>query len=308
VDASACYKRGDLQAALAAQFQQVKDDPSHEGKRLFLFELLAFAGELDRAQRQIEALLTSETEHDLPFVAYRQLLDGERARRRLFGEGVSPRFFAEPPEHVRLRLEAVTRLREGRSDEAAELMHRADEAAPPLKGTLNGRAFGLLRDCDDFFGTVLELLHLGSYYWLPLELVAEVAAPGRPGWRAATLLLAAAGTGRRGDPGSASHPARHSVGTGTAQAQGRAGGRHLSAGPLPQLARASGRRRQARPRDGLEDHRGRPGPRHGGTHVPGRRGRGQPSGVAAKRQSDHHFSPGWVWVRSLGSELMAVSV
>ena len=81
MDASEDYKRGDLRAALAAQLQQVKDDPGHEGKRLFLFELLTFAGELDRAQRQIEALLTGETEHDLPFLAYRQLLDSERGRR-----------------------------------------------------------------------------------------------------------------------------------------------------------------------------------------------------------------------------------
>jgi type VI secretion system protein ImpE len=208
VDASTCYKRGDLRAALAAQLQQVKDDPGDEGKRLFLFELLAFAGELDRAQRQIEALLTSETEHDLPFLAYRQLLDGERARRRLFGESVAPRFFTEPPEHVRLRLEAVNRLREGRPTEAAELIHRADEAVPPLTGTLNDRVFGLLRDCDDFFGTVLEIFHLDSYYWLPLELVAEVTleAPRFPRdilWLPAQLKL------KDGQEGGTFLPARY---------------------------------------------------------------------------------------------------
>jgi type VI secretion system protein ImpE len=175
MDASECYQGGDLQGAIAAQLDQVRADPGHEGKRLFLFELLSFAGDLDRAQKQIEALLTNETEHDLAFLTYRGLLDGERARRRLFRDGVAPRFFADPPEHIRLRLEAVARLREKRPAEAAEVLGRAGEAAPVLQGALNDRPFTVLRDCDDLFGTVLEVLYGGSYYWLPLELVAEIA-------------------------------------------------------------------------------------------------------------------------------------
>jgi type VI secretion system protein ImpE len=100
---------------------------------------------------------------------YRTLLDAEQARRRLFSEGVSPQFFAEePPEHVRLRLEAVQCLRNKQPAEARNLLERAN-STPPFKGELNGKAFDLLRDADDLFGGVLEVMTQGKYYWVPLE-------------------------------------------------------------------------------------------------------------------------------------------
>src|SRR6516164_3952724 len=104
------YKAGRLADAIDAQVKAVKAAPADHGQRLFLFELLAFAGDLDRAQRQIDAVQYGELEIDAAVLAYRKLLDSERLRRRLFSESLIPKFFGEPPEHVRLRLEAVNRL------------------------------------------------------------------------------------------------------------------------------------------------------------------------------------------------------
>src|SRR5262249_61593105 len=73
---------------------------------------------------------------------YKKLIEAEQLRRRLFSDGVSPRFLADAPEHVKLRLEAVNRLREGKHAEAAEVLGRANAAAPAGQGTLNGKAFG----------------------------------------------------------------------------------------------------------------------------------------------------------------------
>ncbi len=70
---------------------------------------------------------------------YRKLLDAEQARRDLFARGVAPGFFGEPPEHLRLRLEAVNRLREGRPAEAAEVLARANEAIPAVRGPAQRR-------------------------------------------------------------------------------------------------------------------------------------------------------------------------
>jgi type VI secretion system protein ImpE len=176
--ASELYKAGKLADALAAQIQDVKAKPADQSRRLFLFELAVFSGDLDRAARQIEAVSYTETERELALAGYRKLLDAEKLRRRLFSESLAPKFLAEPPDHVRIRLEAINRIREGRTTEASELLQKANDLAPPLKGTLNGKAFEGIRDADDLFGPVLEVMAHGNYYWLPLEQVECLALNG----------------------------------------------------------------------------------------------------------------------------------
>jgi type VI secretion system protein ImpE len=175
MNASALFKAGKLQEAIAAQTQQVRDDPADQSKRLFLFELLAFAGDLDRARRQIDALNYEEPDLQMAALGYRQLLDSEQARRQVFREKVTPRFVGQPGDHVLLRLDALQRLQDNRPAEAVEVLARADEAVPPMKGMLNDKPFESLRDCDDLFGPVLEVMAQGSYFWVPLEQVATLA-------------------------------------------------------------------------------------------------------------------------------------
>jgi type VI secretion system protein ImpE len=215
MNASELFKAGKLQEAIAAQVNEVRAHPADHGKRLFLFELLVFAGDLDRARRHIDAVRYDEVERDAAVQTYRKLLDAEQARRRLFRDGLRPKSLAEPSEHVRLRLGAVDRLREGRPAEAAEVLARAASATPPAPGVLNGKAFDLLRDADDLFGPVLEVMAHGDYYWVPLEQVEALAmnAPRFPRdllWVPARLSVR---DGAAGDvflpalyPGSHEHP------------------------------------------------------------------------------------------------------
>jgi type VI secretion system protein ImpE len=172
--ASELFKAGRLTEAIEAQIQEVKGHPGDQARRLFLFELLGFAGELDRAKRQLEAIKYDEIELEHAVMVYRKLIDSEEVRRRLFSEGLAPEFFGTPSEHLRLRLEAVNRLREGRAAEAAETLARADAATPPIRGRLNGVAFESFRDADDLLGGVLEVMALGRYYWVALDQVVRV--------------------------------------------------------------------------------------------------------------------------------------
>lgn len=174
MSASELFKAGRLAEAVQAQTQEVKVHPADPNRRLFLFELLAFAGDLDRARRQIEAVSYNQVELDAAVASYRQLLEAEQARRRLFAVGTPPRFFADPPDHARLRLEAVQKLRDRQPADAAALLARADAAAPALAGKLNGHPFSSFRDCDDLFATVLEVMANGSYFWVPLERVQAI--------------------------------------------------------------------------------------------------------------------------------------
>ncbi len=182
MNADELYRAGRLREAIEAQIQEVKTNPADRGRRLFLFELLAFAGDLDRARRQITAINYDQIELETAIQDYRLLLDAEEKRRRLFSDGVPPLFFGEQPEHVRLRLEGVERLRADQTAEAAALLNLANEAVPPLKGTLNDKPFDSLRDCDDLFAGVLEVMARGNYFWVPLEQVVTlgVNAPRFP--------------------------------------------------------------------------------------------------------------------------------
>jgi type VI secretion system protein ImpE len=194
VNAGELFKANKLREAVEAQVQEVKARPADHARRLFLFELLVFAGDLDRAQRQIDAQQYEEPELQAAQLGYRRLLDAERARRRLFSDGQQPEFLADPPEAVRLRLEAVQRLRAGRGAEAAQLLGQADAAGPALQGQLNGKPIAGFRDCDDLFGGVLEVMAHGNYYWVPLEHLdgLTMAAPRFPRdliWAPARLEL-----------------------------------------------------------------------------------------------------------------------
>jgi len=117
----------------------------------------------------------NEMELDAAVLTYRRLLDSERARRRLFSESLIPRFFGPQPEHVHLRLEAVNRIRENRPAEAADLLTKSAALVPEIKGELNGKPFAALRDCDDLFSGVLEVMAQGGYYWVPLEQIDTIS-------------------------------------------------------------------------------------------------------------------------------------
>ena len=191
------FSAGNLAAAIEAQLQEVRSAPLDSGRRTFLFELLAFAGDLDRAGRQIDAVNYGNMELDAAVLGYRKLLDSEQARRRLFSEGLVPRFFGDQPEHTHLRLEAVNRLREQHLAEAAETLAKASAATPQYKGELNGKPFSSLRDCDDLFAGILEVMAQGAYFWVPLEQVQRLTmnAPKFPRdllWVPARLEMEAA--------------------------------------------------------------------------------------------------------------------
>jgi type VI secretion system protein ImpE len=200
MNASELYKAGQLPEAIAAQTQEVKAHPADHSRRLFLFELLVFAGDLDRARRQIEAIDYGDMELDAAVLAYRKLVEVEATRRQLFTTVVKPNFLAPPPEHVSIRLEAFQKFRDKEIQTAGQLFEQAAAAAPAVQGTLNGKNFESLRDCDDLFATVLEVVAQGVYSWIPLEQIetVNVKPPRFPRdllWPQAEVSLKAGSTG-----------------------------------------------------------------------------------------------------------------
>lgn len=206
--ATELFQAGQLRAALDAQLQDVRANPADAGKRAFLFELAAFAGDWDRARRQIDAITYPDPERGAAVEQYKKLLDAEDHRRRVFRDGVLPEFLIPPPEWVFPRLEAVSALRAGDAATAQALLEKSDAAAPPVSALLNGTPADGLRDCDDLFGPVLEVFAHGGYYWLPLGQVESLAA-NPPKFPRDLLWLPVRLTVRNGPAGDAFIPTRY---------------------------------------------------------------------------------------------------
>src|SRR5439155_1083571 len=114
------YRTGKLREAVKAALEDVKSHPTYSGMRTFLCELLCFAGDLERADRQLDALGEQDPDVMIAISVFRQLIRAEQARQQFYTDGRSPDFLDQEisPELSR-HLEAATLLREGKTVEAA---------------------------------------------------------------------------------------------------------------------------------------------------------------------------------------------
>jgi len=175
VSASDLFRAGRLKEAVAAAIEEVRSHPTDSGRRLFLSELLCFAGDLERADNQLDAVGHGDPQI-MPWVlTFRQLIRAEQARRDFFTQGRPPEFLSLPEGAVKLLLEASIRLREGALQEAALLLDQAEDSRPRVTGTCDGRPFHDLRDLDDQTSCILEVLTSnGTYYWIPIAQVESI--------------------------------------------------------------------------------------------------------------------------------------
>ncbi|MBK8597349.1 MAG: hypothetical protein IPN83_17540 [Holophagales bacterium] len=160
---------GNLQAAIEALTAEVREAPADPQKRTFLFELLAFAGEWDRAEKQIAAAAGADAPSQMAAGVYRGLLQAERDRARVLAGKARPHFLRAIPGHVEKSLAALGQISEGNLAAARTLLDEAEEERPPLSGKRGETAFGDLRDFDDVFAGVVEMVFQGKYTWFPLE-------------------------------------------------------------------------------------------------------------------------------------------
>lgn len=189
------YKEGKLSEAIQNLIGEVKKHPTDASVRGLLADLLCFDGQLDRVDVHLNAISNQDPEKGVPVALYRQLVRAAVAREQLFGEGRLPEFLEPPPEHVQNHVKAVVALREGKPEEALALINQAEETRPPVAGRMDDVPFSDMRDMDDVFGPVVELLtSTGKYFWVPIESIEliEFHAPERPRdlvWRQARMVV-----------------------------------------------------------------------------------------------------------------------
>jgi len=186
---------GQLESALAAATTDVRTRPADGGSRCVLAELLCVAGDLERADKQLDILSTQQPHTAVDTVMLRQVIRGEQARRQFYSEGRLPELRAPVSDCVQLHLRASIALREHNDAEAIDLLEQADAQRPRVRGRCNGQPVDDLRDLDDMAAPVLEVLTTGGkFFWVPLAQLGtlDLRAPTRVrdmAFRSARMLL-----------------------------------------------------------------------------------------------------------------------
>jgi type VI secretion system protein ImpE len=131
----ALYRKGKLREAIKALGDELRSNPLDTRRRTFLFELLVFASEYDRAEKQLDLLAGANAGAAAGTLLYRSALHAERARQAMFANRETPP----------VRQEAVH------------------------GGVWNGTPFGEVSDADPRIGANLEVFLAGSYTWIPIH-------------------------------------------------------------------------------------------------------------------------------------------
>lgn len=141
MNANELYRAGRLEEAIQALSVALRSDPMNAQRRVFLFELLCFAGEYDRAEKQIDVLAQNSKEAAGGALLLRSAVHAQRTRQRMFAAN------EVPPAH---------------------------DPAAAIAGTLNGQPFASLTDADPRIGPRLEVFAAGQYTLLPWAQIASV--------------------------------------------------------------------------------------------------------------------------------------
>jgi type VI secretion system protein ImpE len=135
-------RSGNLNGAIQAMVAEVRDHPSDDRRRTFLFELLCFAGQFDRAEKHLSLLSRASQNAELGALLYQSAIAAERQRQAVF--------------------------------EACEYPKSGNGLTTACTGTLNGKPFRSIEDLDPRIGARLEVFVAGEYVWLPFEHIGSI--------------------------------------------------------------------------------------------------------------------------------------
>jgi type VI secretion system protein ImpE len=137
------FEAGRVREATQELAAALRECPTDVAARTFLFELLCFSGEYDRADKQLSVLARDGKDAETGAIVYYAALHAEKTRHDLFAKESFP----------------ATR----------------EEKSPA--GTLNGKPFTSLRDADPDIGARLEVFAAGAYLWIRFEHIASIEIP-----------------------------------------------------------------------------------------------------------------------------------
>lgn len=144
MDAQQLFKAGKLSEAIPALNHHLRDNPADLKSRTFLFELLCFSGDYERADKQLN-IIEQEGNRDsmLATLLYRAALHAEKLRQEMFENKSYPKRLVNGPTTA-------------------------------VEGKLNGKEFQDLSDADPRIGAKLEVFAGGDYLWISYQDLATL--------------------------------------------------------------------------------------------------------------------------------------
>src|SRR5262249_35872991 len=89
-------KAGGLNQAMPLMNDEVRKNPSDIDRRGRLAELLCMAGNIDRADTILDAIVSLDAGAAVGVALFRQLVRAEQARQQFYSEGRLPEFLRRP--------------------------------------------------------------------------------------------------------------------------------------------------------------------------------------------------------------------
>lgn len=188
-------RNAQLPEAIKDATAAVRTSPQNIKQRQLLCELLVISGDLERADKQWDAILEQAPQSAVSVLPLRQLIRAEQTRQQCFQQGGVPDSFQELTDAQKYILQSMIEMRQRNLTKAQTFLSQAEAAQPLVSGTCNGKKFTGMRDCDDLCaGSIEAFTTQGKYYWIPLEHIATLTfhAPEQPLdliWRHASLTL-----------------------------------------------------------------------------------------------------------------------
>jgi type VI secretion system protein ImpE len=174
MNAEELFRAGQLEEALAALQEEIRQKPEDSRLRLFLFQINCVLGRWEKALTQLQVIAGLNIEGKLLAQLFHQIIECELLRAEVFQGQKRPLIFGEPAEWMGWLVQANELVAGGRFKAARELRDRAFEAAPATAGQLDGHAFEWLADADPRLGPMLEVIMEGRYFWVPFHRIKRL--------------------------------------------------------------------------------------------------------------------------------------
>ncbi len=173
-EAKTLLESGNLGGAIEAALALVKANPTDGSARIFLFELSIFAGDWERAKRQLDVIGHQDTTAMIGSKIYEQCIIAEGKRADFFSKAAKPEFLATPPDYIYGLLTANNRVIEDNLAETRNILDKAEEERPAFACKINGKDVEDFRDYNDLTSSILEVIIKDSYVWVPFEQIVKI--------------------------------------------------------------------------------------------------------------------------------------
>ena len=170
-EAITALQAGDLEKAMTAAKGAVRDAPGDVEARAQLFLLFCVSGDWDRAEAQLETLMTAGAEQHPIWAQFSMLLKLEARRREVYASGEVPTIVGEPEEWMTAFGKAFSMHQQGDIAGAQALRDQALSDAPAAAGSVGETSIEWIMDGDARLGPMLEAIlpTEGDYVWIPFS-------------------------------------------------------------------------------------------------------------------------------------------